>query len=32
MEYVLKGTGRVLLTPEDRDGLGEMAVRFPVLG
>ena len=32
IEYVLKGTGRVVLTPEDRDGLADLAVRFPLLG
>ena len=32
IEYVLKGTGRVVLTPEDRDGLGDLALRFPLLG
>ena len=32
LEYVLKGTGRVLLTPEDRDGRGDLALRFPLLG
>ena len=32
LEHVLKGTGRVLLTPEDRDGRGDLALRFPLLG
>lgn len=32
IEYVLKGTGRMVLTPEDRDGLADLARRFPLLG
>jgi Mycothiol maleylpyruvate isomerase N-terminal domain len=32
VEYVLKGTGRVALTPADRDHLGDLALKFPLLG
>jgi hypothetical protein len=30
--YALKGTGRIPLTPADRDALGGLAARFPLLG
>ena len=32
VEYVLKGTGRVALTPVDRDYLGDLALKIPLLG
>jgi hypothetical protein len=32
VEYVLKGTGRVALTSADRDHLGDLALKIPLLG
>jgi hypothetical protein len=32
VEYVLKGTGRVALTRMDRDYLGDLAMKIPLLG
>ena len=32
VEYALKGTGRVALTAADRDLLGDLALKFPLLG
>jgi hypothetical protein len=32
VEYVLKGTGRVALSPADRDQLGDLALKIPLLG
>ena len=32
VEYALKGTGRVALTAEDCDHLGDLALKFPLLG
>lgn len=32
VEYALKGTGRVALTAADRDHLGDLALKIPLLG
>jgi hypothetical protein len=32
VEYALKGTGRVALTAADRDQLGDLALKIPLLG